>query len=154
MKELVPFLLQGLLVGIDEFYFHQRRTLNRWERWGHPIDTAFFFFCFVYLAVMPPEPRHLGVYAGLSILSCLLVTKDEWQHRELCSGLENWLHALSFMLHPVVLIWTGFLWWTQADAFPFVVMVTMVGTLTFSVYLMVFWNLIKAPAKQGSKDDR
>jgi len=26
-------------MGVDEFYFHRRRGLPRWERLAHPLDT-------------------------------------------------------------------------------------------------------------------
>jgi 2-polyprenyl-6-hydroxyphenyl methylase/3-demethylubiquinone-9 3-methyltransferase len=42
--------------------------------------------------------------------SCLLITKDEFIHQRLCSGGEHWLHAVLFILHPIVLVATGCLW--------------------------------------------
>jgi 2-polyprenyl-6-hydroxyphenyl methylase/3-demethylubiquinone-9 3-methyltransferase len=42
--------------------------------------------------------------------SCLLITKDEFIHQRLCSGGEHWLHAVLFILHPIVLFGTAFLW--------------------------------------------
>jgi hypothetical protein len=141
MKELAPFFVQGVLMGIDEFYCHLRRPLRRWERLGHPLDTLSFIFCLTYAYLMPPTPTHLGVFAFLSLVSCLFVSKDEWEHRQLCSGFENWLHALLFMLHPVLLIWTGYLWWTHVPAFATVSLFALALSVAFFLYQLLFWNV-------------
>jgi hypothetical protein len=139
MTELVPFVLQGMVMTVDEFYCHRRRELKKWERWGHPVDTLVFAACFAYLLSVPPSEQSLTAYAALGAFSCLMISKDEWQHRELCSGFENWLHSLLFILHPVVLIWAGSLWWRQSGiwALP----MALAATLIFFIYQTVYWNV-------------
>lgn len=139
MKELAPFLVQGLLMTVDEFYCHRRRLLRRWERIGHPLDTFVFISCFLFLWWAQPSPAHLAIYTFLSAASCLMISKDEWQHAELCSGFENWLHALLFMFHPVVLIWAGYLWWTR-DASS-VLLGILAMTSLFLLYQILYWNV-------------
>jgi len=107
---LIPFLLQGIVMGVDEFLFHQKRGLPPWERIGHPIDTFLFVLCLAFTLTASPETSMLKIYGGLAALSCLMITKDEFIHTELCSKTENWLHALLFVLHPVVLIEVGAIW--------------------------------------------
>lgn len=130
-------------MGLDEWLCHRRRQLRRWERLGHPIDTLSFVLCLVSLLTMFPTQGHRFVYGVLCLISCLCVTKDEWEHRELCSGFENWLHALLFMIHPILLIWAGWLWWQQAEHFVFVVGSAAVFSAGFGIYQMVYWNWIR-----------
>lgn len=128
-------------MAVDEFYFHRRRVLRRWERWGHPLDSFFFLICLGFLLLQPPTEGTRITYAILAIVNCLVITKDEWEHRELCSGMENWLHALLFILHPVLLLWAGFLWWKNFSEFFFVVLTTFILASLFFVYQILFWNV-------------
>jgi 2-polyprenyl-6-hydroxyphenyl methylase/3-demethylubiquinone-9 3-methyltransferase len=105
---MLPFALQGLAMGVDEFGFHRRRSVSRWEWLGHVLDTLVFLGCLSCPLLLPPSQVRL--YAALAAGSCLLITKDELIHQRLCTGGEHWLHAVLFILHPVVLIATGLLW--------------------------------------------
>jgi hypothetical protein len=91
---LIPFCLQALAIGIDEAYFHYRRGLPKWERIGHPLDTLSLLLCLVMTLWAPFDGENLNIYIGLCVFSCLMVTKDEFIHKEHCPGAENWLHAL------------------------------------------------------------
>lgn len=140
MKELAPIIVQGILMTIDEFYCHQRRELRRWERIGHPIDTITFIACMLFLFLTSPSDLNLWIFGGLSLVSCLVISKDEWQHRELCDGFENWLHALLFMIHPVVLIWAGYLWWNNDQSYQRVILFSLAVSATFLAYQIIYWN--------------
>jgi hypothetical protein len=107
---LIPFCLQAIAIAIDEGYFHYRRGLPKWERIGHPIDTLSLLICLGLVVFVPFSIDALKVYGALAVLSCILVTKDEFVHTEHCPGAENWLHALLFTLHPITLIMTGLMW--------------------------------------------
>jgi hypothetical protein len=135
----LPFALQGLVMGVDEFYCHRRRGLGRWERIGHPVDTLFFLFCLIYLLVAVPSPFATGVYAVMAVISCLLITKDEWQHVQRSDGFENWLHSLLFMLHPVLLIWAGWLWWHFESRL--ILGAAAFLSAGFLIYQSLYWNL-------------
>jgi hypothetical protein len=139
----VPFLLQGIVLGFDEFYCHRRRHLRKWERWGHPIDTAVFVLALAWLLISKPIQSSLYIYVGASVFSSLLITKDEWEHLDLCSGLENWLHALLYILHPCALIWAGVLWWTGSECFRAVVGMSAGLATSFGIYQVVAWNLLQ-----------
>ena len=139
--KLLPFLLQGLLISLDEGLCHRRRTLRRWERLGHPVDSLSFLACLGFLLAAPPSAATLYVYGALAVTSCLIITKDEWEHGALCSPFENWLHALLFMVHPVLLIWAGYLWWVSDPDFRRTLGVVSVVTLGFTLYQIVYWNL-------------
>src|SRR5262245_22654200 len=108
---LIPFVLQSLLMVVDEFYFHWHRILPRWERLGHPLDTLTVLICWGFLLLVQPTPLAAGIYALLSIFSCLFVTKDEWVHKQHCRPGEHWLHAMLFIVHPLLFI-SGGLFWT------------------------------------------
>jgi len=107
---VIPVLLQGSLLLIDEFYFHQRRGLGRWERWGHPIDTLSVLAPIAVATLRPFENPWKAIYAVLALFSCLLVTKDEWIHTRQAPATENWLHSILFMLHPMVFVSSGLQW--------------------------------------------
>jgi 2-polyprenyl-6-hydroxyphenyl methylase/3-demethylubiquinone-9 3-methyltransferase len=106
----LPIALQGMAMAVDEFVFHRRREVPRWEWLGHALDTLVFLGCLACPLLLPPLAPNLRIYAGLALFSCLLITKDEFVHQRLCSGGEHWLHAVLFLLHPVVLIGTALLW--------------------------------------------
>ncbi|GEM_PF-971799 len=107
---LLPFAFQGTVMAVDEFHFHGRRGLPRWEWMGHALDTSVLLACLVLPLLLAPTPGHRGLFVALALGSCLLVTKDEFLHQRLCTGWEHWCHALLFLVHPVVLMTTGFLW--------------------------------------------
>lgn len=102
---VVLLVLQGILMGIDEVYFHRRRGLGQWESWGHPIDTLSFLAA--ALIAFAPVDFFFGlrqeIFLGAAIFSSVLITKDEFIHQKECTGAESWLHALLFVLHPPAL---------------------------------------------------
>jgi 2-polyprenyl-6-hydroxyphenyl methylase / 3-demethylubiquinone-9 3-methyltransferase len=137
---LVPIALQALAMLVDELWFHRRRGLPRWERIGHPLDTLSLAACLAWLLATPPgETWALGGYAGLAIFSTLFVTKDEWVHARYCEAGEQWLHAVLFALHPIVLAVFALAWWHGH--------VTLLAgqlaiTVAFLGYQVVYWNVI------------
>lgn len=133
----IPFILQALCITFDEFYFHHKRGLPKWERIGHPLDTLSWLVCLGITLFLPFE--YVNTYIGFGILSCVLVTKDEFVHTEHCEGSENWLHALLFILHPITLV-AGALLWKNGD-FNFLLMQTLAVGLFF-VYQVIYWNFI------------
>jgi hypothetical protein len=140
MMVIVPLGAQALLMLVDEFIFHRRRGLPRWERWGHPIDTLSVGLALAVPAFAPPTIDWLTVYIGLSIFSCLLVTKDEWVHAKACAPMEHWLHAMLFVLHPVVFGVLAWAWWSEFQNFPrFLLWVELATLFGFAVYQILYW---------------
>ena len=132
--------LQNLGMLVDELWFHRRRGLPRWERIGHPLDTLTIVSCLVWLIVSRPQaPSALAVYVGLAVLSMLFVTKDEPVHARLCGGGEQWLHANLFVLHPIMLLGCGLMWWSGRVE---VLVVQLALTVAFLAYQIVYWNLL------------
>jgi len=127
---VAPLVLQGIAMLVDEAWFHRRRGLPRWERIGHPLDTLTIVACLAWLLA----GGGLGGYVVLAVGSTLFVTKDEPVHAKLCSGGEQWLHAVLFALHPVVLA-----------AFVMLPHALLAGELVvvsgFLVYQAAYWNL-------------
>jgi hypothetical protein len=89
----IPFLAHSLGMLLDEAWFHRRRRLPAWERWGHPLDTLTVLACYGLALAMPPSRGVLIAYMTLAAFSCLFITKDEWIHARHCTGGEMWLHA-------------------------------------------------------------
>ncbi len=132
---LIAAGLQALAILVDEFYCHWRRTLPRWERWGHPLDTIFLILPLSLLAFIPALP--FWVYSLTAAFSCLFITKDEWVHTEFCDAFENWLHAVLFVLHPLVLI---FAWLVHKEQ-PWLILWMLPPMGLFLVYQLIYWNL-------------
>lgn len=139
-------------MAVDELYFHRLRSLPRWERLGHPLDTLTVLVCFGWLFWLPPTTGSISVYIGLSLFSCLFVTKDEPVHRRLCGAGEHWVHALMFMLHPLILLSAGLLWpvWHGRTLSSIrytgiernFLLGNMLLTLGFGLYQLIYWNLL------------
>ena len=129
--------LQGVAMIVDEAVFHRRRELPRWERIGHPLDTLTIVLCLVFLLIAPATPATRGVYIGLAAFSCVFVTKDEFVHEKLCTGGEQWLHSVLFVLHPIVLFAFGALWWRGSTG-PLVGQLLV--TIAFMFYQVAYWN--------------
>ena len=128
---------------VDEFYYHHRRGLGRWESIGHPVDTLFFLACFIYALFV--NVAHMTGFVCLAVLSTLIITKDEFVHADACPGGEQWLHALLFAIHPVALF-TLYLAWSKG--WMLLIGIQTVLILLFGLYQMVYWNLINR--KKGS----
>lgn len=144
---VVPVALQGLAMIVDEIWFHRRREVPRWERIGHPLDTLTLVVCLAWLITMPArDTGALGVYVGLAIFSTLFVTKDEWVHAKLCSAGEQWLHAILFVLHPIVLAAFALTWWSGRDE---LLVGQLIVTVTFLAYQVIYWNVIEPRARRA-----
>lgn len=160
----LPFLVQGVCMFVDEFYFHRRRGLGLWERVGHPLDTVTVIACLSLTIFFPATVGLLKLYAGLAAFSCLFVTKDEFVHAKECAPTEHWLHAVLFILHPLVLA-CGAIAWIMAQgqslmpgflrpvfgsglagaagSFKAVLWGQWVMLVGFLVHQIVFWNFRK-----------
>lgn len=158
---LLPFAAQVIAMGIDEFYFHRRRFMPRWERLGHPLDTLLLLACLAIPLSVAITVTAFRIYVALAFLSCLAVTKDEWVHKQHCLAGEQWLHAVQFMLHPLTLLSTAVLWYVASldhslpglAIKPFLgfggsgaschLLLTLQFLLTsgFLVYQVVYWNI-------------
>ena len=150
----LPFLIQALAMSFDEFYYHRKRKLPLWERIGHPLDTITFLACIWFVILFNPTLDNLFIYLALSLFSCLFITKDEWIHkRENCLAEEQWIHSILFIVHPLVLVSLGLLWFVvkldynffendkiisfllELVIYPFVFM-----THVFFFYQIIYWN--------------
>ena len=128
---------------VDEFYFHKKRGLPRWERIGHPLDTLSVFLCLLVPATLSPTPGHLQLYFVLAAFSCLFVTKDEFVHGELCTAGENWLHALLYLFHPLCFIAAAMIWRSGEHVGFLQGQVVVIGV--FMIYQIVYWNFLWKP---------
>lgn len=141
---MIPLVLQGGVILFDEFYFHRRRGLGTWERFGHPLDTLSLTLCALFAALSSWEGHAVYMYIGLAICSSLFIAKDEWVHRRESSGSENWLHAVLFQLHPLALISLGLLGYGRVSGVAGygAALWFQIGLMTvFGLYQLVYWNL-------------
>ncbi len=154
---LIPFALQALAIGLDEVLFHRRRGLPRWERIGHPIDTFTVLLCMGYVLFVPYSKEAILPYALLAIFSSLMVTKDEFVHKEHCPASEQWLHAVLFILHPITLLSAALIWpsaqgvetaawlssWLEVREFLHSFLnLQFIAMSLFMAYQVVYWNFI------------
>lgn len=143
----IPFLfaVHGIIMATDEFWFHWKRNLPRWERWGHPIDTLSFIFCFALAIILPGSKENVYVYSFAALLSMLLITKDEWIHSRYCTAFEMWLHALLFLIHPILLAVAGiylarFQLNLEIETLRFWIVLQTVISILFFFYQLIYWN--------------
>ncbi len=142
---LIPIFLQGATIFIDEFYFHLKRGLPKWERIGHPLDTLTFLACFAFGLFSDPTDQNKLIYFILSAFSCLFVTKDEFVHAKKCGPGEHWMHSLLFVLHPICLYSFYQLW--LRNEFHSILLFQALGIFSFMIYQIIFWQFF------GKRDD-
>lgn len=133
---LSVWIIQGFLMFIDEFKFHHKRGLGKWERIGHPIDTFLFLIPFVFTQYFSGDV----IFAVLCIVSSLVVTKDEFVHAKECDGAESLLHALLFTIHPVALM---ALWMAWKNNLEFIIHLQILLIIAFMSYQIIYWNFYK-----------
>jgi hypothetical protein len=133
-----PFVLQGMAMFFDEFYFHQKRGLPLWERIGHPLDTLSVLACYGFIFYFPYSESNLNIFIGLAAFSCLLITKDEFVHTTICTAKENWLHAVLFVLHPITFLCAGVVWKQNLNQ-SFLALQPLVIVL-FLIYQIYYWS--------------
>lgn len=151
----------------DEGYFHLRRGLPRWERIGHPIDTASVLLCMGFVLFVPFSKPALFCYIACAAFSSILVTKDEFVHKEHCPASENWLHAVLFTLHPITLTSAGFMWpvtqgievapwvaeWLHNSAALLLFLKVQFSVMTlFFFYQIIYWNLLWPSTTTSTKN--
>lgn len=124
----------------DEFYYHHKRRLGKWESIGHPIDSFFFLICFGFCALFQISDFHFYIFIALSIISTLIITKDEWVHSEQSYPTENWLHSILFIIHPVAL---GALYFAWKFNFKTVIQVQAFIIAVFMLYQIIYWNFMQ-----------
>jgi len=141
---LIPIVFQGVVMVIDEGWFHRERGLSHWERIGHPLDTLTIALCLSWLvATDPGSATALPIYVGLAVFSTLFVTKEQAVHAKRCSSGEHWLHAVLFALHPIVLAVFAYLWWSGMVG----LLVGQLGiTIAFLAYQVIYWSTEEAAA--------
>lgn len=151
----IPLVFQMVALIIDEFFYHRRRGLPRWERIGHPVDTFSVLAVTAFAALSQLSATSFILFILGSFFSCFLVTKDEFIHSKLCNAGEQWLHSVLFICHPLVFVSVGFIWtlrdspsalslddsWrSHLDSFLNGMCFLLVS---FLIYQIVYWNFIR-----------
>lgn len=131
------FIVLALAMSIDELYFHRKREMPRWERFGHPLDTLSVLACCLFAFFFEPNVSTAWVFLFLAAFSCVFITKDEWVHAKYCSTGEHILHGVLFFLHPIVL-WQVYGLWTTSSVAVFGFVTACVAAVMF--YQLFYWN--------------
>ena len=150
----IPFVLQMAVIFLDEVVFHLKRDLPKWERIGHPLDTLTVIACFAFAIFIPFSTTSLWWYVALALFSTVFVTKDEFVHKEHCPAAEQWLHALLFVNHPIVLTCVGLMWphLHGQEIFSFLpptnqiitlITIQLIGAVGFFLYQVIYWNFVR-----------
>lgn len=139
----LPFIMQGILMLIDE-RIHIKRGLGLWERLGHPLDTLTIFVPLAFISINEFSQEHLTVFIILGAFSCLFITKDEFVHTRDCGGIENWLHSLLFIIHPLIFFCAALLWRDHPEDHFISYQPLIVGG--FMLYQIIRWSI---PWKQA-----
>jgi hypothetical protein len=143
----VPLIFQAMLMIFDEFYFHRRRGLPKWEIIGHPLDTLTVIAPLVLARSANFTDKNAFLYVALSTFSCIFIVKDELIHKNICSKAEMILHALLFILHPLVFL-SIFLFWQNGETnllgltidFNKIVTLQLIVTCMFCLYQIFYWR--------------
>jgi len=161
MWVVIPFIIQMVAIGLDESLFHIKRGLPKWERIGHPLDTLSVLGCVLFVILVPYAATMIKWYVALGIFSCLLITKDEFVHKHHCPAAEQWLHAVLFVNHSILLIAMGLMWpkihgadfpvWLGGREFMknfLIFQACMIGL--FCLYQVIYWNFLWKPSTTDS----
>ena len=138
------WVTQGLLMFFDEFHYHLKRGLGKWERVGHPLDTFFFLIPFIYTQFF----TNTYIFIGLCVFSSLLVTKDEFVHTKECESGEQWLHSVLFLFHPVALF---ALWMAWQNGFDDLIQLQSGVIFLFMLYQIIYWNFLRTKENKENK---
>ncbi len=142
---VAPAALQGAAMLVDELLFNRARGLPKWERIGHPLDTLTVVAAYAWALLHRPTHGALVGYAILAGFSCFFVTKDEPVHSRLCNAGEMWIHALQFVLHPIVFVAFALLW--VRGQHPLILDFWAAATAAWGLYQVVYWNLVWRPRR-------
>ncbi len=134
-----PILLQGVAMAFDEFHFHRKRGLGKWERIGHPLDTLTVLAPFFLMLMLPPSATATIAFIALCGFSCFFITKDEFVHARECEPMEHWLHSILFVLHPVVFL-TAYLIWPEVAALGWRAWLPVLPILSLLLHQILHWN--------------
>ena len=144
---ILPFLIQGIVMFFDEFYFHRKRGLPLWERIGHPLDSLTVLACYLFILWQPATHANIYIYAGLCTFSCVFITKDEFVHTKFCDAKENWLHAMLFVLHPITFLCAGIIWKENLGAN--ILLIQTIFIAAFMLYQILYWSPFGITKKQS-----
>lgn len=138
---LLPLILQGVLVGVDELFCHRSRGLSLLEARLHIIDTLLAALpLLVILVAGQITSSTMAIYTVVSTLSCLSITKEEGLHQKVCGPWEHWIHSLMFMVHPLVYISLGYQWVNNTANLAPIALTYFIMMLSFTLYQLVYWH--------------
>lgn len=152
-KTLIGLIaVQALVMIFDEFFYHRRRGLEKFERWGHVADTTLFFAAITLPILLVPHAFNIGVYIFFAASSAIITTKDEWIHARFCTGGEQWCHSILFLLHGAILVALGILWTIDPSSSVLRLLPLPVGL--WGIYQFFYWNVLYDESKEKRRDQQ
>ena len=139
---LTPLYFQGLIILWDDLYFHRKRGLPFFERWGHPLDTISYLAALLFPYYNLPTNLNQIVFAAIALFSTVFITKDEFLHFKLCGSTEMWIHAMAFSLHPICLGIVGYVWIQSPQQYQQTSLFIIAPIFIFLFYQVIYWNFI------------
>lgn len=154
---IVPFLVLGILMSFDEFYYHFKRGLPLWERIGHPFDSLTVFACALFCYLSDFTSTNIWYFILLFTVSIISITKDEFVHQKYCDGGEQWFHSILFILHPLMILGFGLLWYLSQtltinrpgelyaigpSLAKSILLFQTIAILLYTFYQIIFWNVL------------
>lgn len=149
---LALFITQVAIMAFDEFHYHRRRGLEKFERWSHLADTTLFFAAVILPMLLIPSPFNIGIYIFFAVASAVITTKDEWIHIRSCSGGEQWCHSILFLLHGAILVVLGILW--NMDASSLILRTLPIPVGLWGIYQFFYWNVFYENSRARDHDQQ
>ena len=146
-----PFALMAVLMAVDEGHFHRQRGLGRFEALGHPADALSVALPLALAAFAPLGIPWLVAFVVLALFSCVFVTKDEGVHLAECPPAEQRLHALLFMLHPLVFFTAHRLWAVRAGGSAvsgWILRMELLAVTLVGIYQLFAWRKAWLPTRE------
>jgi hypothetical protein len=134
------------LFAYDEYALKRKRSLSQSEINSALID-GFLFLSIVALTIFTNFSSTLSyVYIGLAVLSCASIIKNEFFYPDTIKREERVVHALMYVLHPLILYcfytsWSMNFFITNMTYWTMQLLYLILGFKTIT-YHVIYWNYI------------
>ncbi len=142
----ITTVLHACLFGYDEYFLKRKRELSQAEINSGILDGILFLFV-VSLTIFTTFSESLGyIYIGFSGLSCISIVKNEFFYPKDIERVERIVHALLYVLHPLILYcfyasWKMGFFVSDMTYWMLQLCYLILGVKTVT-YHIVYWNYI------------
>ena len=151
---LIIMSLQVILFHVDEYYFHRKRGLSKYEIASAITDGAFYVLPLIIATFAKFDSIWKTIFIVLAGISCLSIAKNELFYPAL-QVKERIIHSLLYVLHPI-LLYSFYISWKGNffDAYPnFWILQLLYVAIGFKtvIYQIIYWNYIHENPKPSAK---